>query len=273
MIQIFRQTKHYMKYLLWVWNGYICRHLTINTPHKVTVLLTYYHPIWMTHINNQIRNILKCNFVEKIVITNNNPNVKIEEKIKFRDDRLTWINQEVRRYNGYRWHIANTLDTKYFIVIDDDVLLFPSQLKSLFQHLILEPSIPHGFSGQLHLPNDEFWYRECENIDVDYLCELYAVTQHHIHRYAEIAQLISDEDKTLSDFIERFADHIVISQTTPHNPKIHKISRLLRSETFKTPGIATHKDEHFEESVIKVCRAVRKLKLQTFAYNQQPNIS
>lgn len=255
---------------LWLLNGYIGRTESIDTPQKVTILLTYYHPSRMNRIDSQVRNFLKCTFVEKIVITNHNPDVKIEEKIKIRDDRLIWSNQEVRRGNGYRWRIANTLDGKYFIVIDDDVQLFPSQLKSLFQYLISEPEIPHGFSGQLLLSDDKFWYRERENIEVDYLCELYAVTQHHIKRYAELVQLIFEEDKTLSDFVERFADHIVISQTTSYNPKIHKISRPLRSETFKTPGIATHKDEHFEENVIKVCRAVKKLKLQTYA-DARPN--
>ena len=243
-------------------NGYIGRTLSLDTPHKVTVLLTYYHPERMNHIDSLVRNFLKCTFVEKIVITNHNPNIKIEKKINVRNDRLICINQDVRRGNGYRWRVANTLDGEYFIVIDDDVLLFPDQLKMLFQHLISEPAIPHGYTGQLHLRNDDFEYHERENIEVDYLCELYAVSKYHVKRYAEIERILSDQETALVDFVERFADHIVISQTTAHNPKIHKISRLLRSETFKTPGIATHKDEHFEDSVLKVCRAVRKIKLQ-----------
>lgn len=257
---------------IWILNGYLGRSTFVDTPHKVTVLLTYYHPARMNHIDFQIRNFLKCTFVEKIVITNHNPTVRIEDKFHIRDERLVCINQDVRRGNGFRWRVANTLDADYFVVIDDDVLLFPSQLKKLFQHLISEPTVPHGYAGQLHLSNDEFVYRERENGVVDYLCELYAVTKDHVKRYAEIERLISDQDQTLADFVERFADHIVISQTSPTSPKIHEINRLLRSGTFKTPGIATHKNEDFYDGVIKVSRAVRTIKLQIVSASDRSSI-
>jgi hypothetical protein len=248
---------------LLILNGYIGRTISLDSSQKATILLAPYHPERMNHLDPLVRNLLKCTFVEKIVITNHNPNIKIEDKINIRDDRLVCINQNVRRGSGYRWHVANTLDAEYFIIIDDDVLLLPSQLKILFQHLISEPSVPHGYTGQLHLMNNQFEYHERENIEVDYLCELYAVSKDHVKRYVEIERLIVEQDKTLADAIERFADHIVISQTTTQNPKIHEISRLLRSGTFNTPGIAIHKDDKFEGSVLKVCQAVQKIKMQT----------
>jgi hypothetical protein len=250
-------------------NGYIGKAVSVASPQKVTILLTFYHAARMNHIDSQVRNFLKCTFVDQIVITNHNPNIKIEDKINVRDDRLICINQVVRRGNGHRWRVANTLDGEYFIVIDDDVLLFPDQLKILFQHLISEPAIPHGFTGQIHGKNDVFEYRERENIEVDYLCELYAVSKYHVQQYAEIERIVSEQDKTLAEFVERFADHIVISQTTDHRPKIHAISRLLRSETFNTPGIATHKDDEFEASVLRVCRAVKRIKKQLLVGDRQ----
>jgi hypothetical protein len=217
----------------------------------------------MNHIDSVARNYLRCEFVEKIVVANHNPSIHIEEKARIRDGRLIYINQDVRRGNGYRWRVANTIDAEFFIVIDDDVLLFPSQLKNLFEHLISDPQMPHGYAGQIHHSNDEFEYREREEGQVDYLCELYAVAKSHVSRYSEIERLLLEQDKTLVDFVERFADHVVISQTAVRNPRIHKVGRLLRSDTFKTPGIATHKDEKFEEGVIKVCRAVKRIKMQT----------
>lgn len=249
-------------------NGYIGRKISIDGPQKVTILLTYYHPARMIHIDDVVRNFLSCTFVDKIVITNHNPDVKIQDKVKLRNERLILINQDIRRGNGYRWRVANTIQADYFIVIDDDVLLFPSQVRELFQHLLSEPEIPHGFAGQILLENDEFEFRERENAEIDYLCELYAVTGTQVKRYAEIECLLSDEDKTLADYVERFADHIVISQTTAHNPKIHKVNRLLRSETFKTIGIATHKDDQFKDGVLKVCRAVKRIRMQSLPDKQ-----
>lgn len=254
-----------LRYFLLTLNGYVGGATTMDVPQKVTVLLTYYHPARMNRINSVVRNFLKCTFVEKIVITNHNPDIKIEDKLNVSDDRLICINQGVRRGNGYRWRVANTIDAEYFIVIDDDVLLFPSQLKKLFQHLLANPAIPHGYAGQIHLENNQFEYREREDVEIDYLCELYAVSRAHVKRYAEIERLISEQDKTLAGFVERFADHIVISQTTAYSPKIHKINRLLRSETFKTVGVATHKDDEFEAGVLRVCEAVKKIKMQSIA--------
>jgi len=36
--------------------------------------------------------------------------------------------------------------------IDDDVFLYPTQVKQLFQHLIAHPEIPHGYQGERPLP-------------------------------------------------------------------------------------------------------------------------
>lgn len=81
--------------------------------------------------------------------------------------------------------------------------------------------------------------------------------------------LLFKQDKTLYDFVERSTDYIVISQTAAQNPKIHKIDRLLRGETFNTPGIAIHKNDDFEEGVIKVCRTVKGMQAQTKTVNAE----
>jgi choline kinase len=88
----------------------------------------------MKHINPQVRNILKCDFVEKLVISNHNPEMSIENKVETRDKRLVFINQETKRGCGYRWVIANGFNPEYLIVVDDDILLFPSQLQKLFEN-------------------------------------------------------------------------------------------------------------------------------------------
>jgi hypothetical protein len=251
------------RYALFILNGYLGRNVSLESDHKVTIVLTYYHPSRMNYIDAQVRNFLKCKFVEKIVITNHNPDIKIEDKINVKDDRLICLNQNIRRGNGYRWRVANTIDADHFILLDDDIQLFPGQLKQLFQHLIAEPTVPHGYSGQLHLPDDKFEFHASENMEVDYLCELYAVTRSQVKRYAEIEQFLGEEDKTLLNYVERFADHIVISQTADQRPRIHEVSSLLRSDTFKTPGVATHKDAMFEEGVLQVCRAVKRIKMQS----------
>src|SRR5262247_1657515 len=85
---------------------------------QVTVILTYYDPARLGDIEPQIRNILKCSFVERLIVSNHNPDFKIEDRITQKDTRLTCLNQETRRGCGYRWQIAQMFPAEYYIAID-----------------------------------------------------------------------------------------------------------------------------------------------------------
>jgi hypothetical protein len=253
---LIQKVKFSLGHGLWVLNGYLGRPISLGVPHKVTVLITYYNQVRMKHINPQLRSLLKCAFVDQVIVSNHNPEVKINDLINIRDNRLSILNQNVRRSCGYRWQIAKELESEYFVVIDDDILLFPSQLKGLFECLISEPKVPHGFSGMIHMKDGNFQYRERENIDVHYLCEVYAVTKTHIARYFEMQGILAKQDESLPDAVERLGDFILISQTGTQNPKIHKVGRIIKSETFKAPGVANHKDKEFAFVLSDVSQAV-----------------
>ncbi|GIK40319.1 MAG: hypothetical protein BroJett011_41520 [Chloroflexota bacterium] len=222
----------------------------------------------MEHIEPQVRNILKCNFVDKLIISNHNPDVHIDDRIKIKDKRLVFINQNVKRGCGYRWLIADELDPEYLIVVDDDILLFPSQLAKLFKHLVNEPEIPHGISGFLHLENSELEFHEKENRTVDFLCETYAVTRNHLNRYMELKKLVAKND-ALNQMIDSAADFMIISQTGSRNPKIHHVGRLFKASTFKQAGVAVHKEENFGESLGEVGRALDDVRIQGVLYDPE----
>jgi hypothetical protein len=214
----------------------------------------------MSHIESRVRNILKCSFVEKVVVSNHNPAIRIADRVNLKDARLICVDQDVPRGCGYRWQMARALSAQYLVAIDDDILLFPSQLQVLFQHLIQSPEVPHGLSGMLPLGDGKFKYRQWSNIEVPYLCEVYAVTQDQVERYFELERRIAASDNTLLDVVERVADFVVISQTGDHNPRIHRAWWLLRDDTFEARGIAISKDERFWANVAQVVRAVEKLR-------------
>jgi hypothetical protein len=258
-----------IRYSLWVLNGYFGRKLSMDTPQKVTVLITYYHPARMKNIEPQIRNILRCTFVDRVIVSNHNPDIKIEERVNIKDERLIFINQNVRRDCGNRWRIAGTFHSEYLIAIDDDIFLFPSQLRKLFKHLIRAPEIPHGFSGMSRVENDNFQYYERKNMDVHYLCEVYAVTRQHVERYFQIEELLAAQDASFAEKVERYGDFIVISQTGSHNPKIHKVGRIFRNQTFKTPGVANHRDDEFGATILEVSQALERLQKLYLTYKTE----
>lgn len=259
--------KKYLKkvaYYLWVLYGHIGWKLRLQTPHKLTVLITYYNPVRIKHINHQIRNLLKCNFVERIIISCHNPEVKIEDHVEVTDPRLVLLNQNVQRGCGYRWQVAGEFSPDYLIVIDDDILLFSFQLKLLFKHLIEDPKMPHGLSGMIRLENGDLQFYQRENIDVHYLCEVYAVAKNHLEQYFKMVKVFEERDKKIFAAVERVCDFIVISQTGAKNPKIHKAGRIFRDESFNVPGVAMHKEERFSTVVADVSQAVTELHLQLF---------
>jgi hypothetical protein len=221
----------------------------------------------MRHAASQIRNLLKCNFVNQIVVSNHNPEVHMEDLVSIRDRRVVYMNQPVHRGCGFRWLIAADLGPDYLIVIDDDIWLFPQQLANLFQHLVNEPDVPHGFTGMLHLANDEFEYREREERTVDYLCEVYAVTKEHLDRYRELENRLA-RNESVAKAIAASHDFMVISQTGNRNPKIHYTSRLFRSPTFNQPGVAVHKENSFDRSMPEIYHALHQVRVSTERYER-----
>lgn len=255
--------KHFVKrlvYLVWVLHGFVGRRSKLDVDQAVTVLITYYNPARLRHVNHQIRNLLKCEFVERIVISNHNPQFKIDDFVKVHDRRLVLRNQSTRRGCGYRWLVARDFSPEYLIVVDDDIVLFPRQLKVLFESLLREPAIPHGLSGMRRKQDGHLEFRQRENIEVHYLTEIYAVSQEHLERYFEMVEILEEQDENISDEIGSMVDFIVISQTGTHQPKIHKAGRIYRDETFNVEGVAVHKNERFSIVVNKVSQAVERLR-------------
>jgi hypothetical protein len=249
-----------LRYALWAVGARFGPRVSARTPASATVVITYFQPVRMAQARLQIRSVLRCRFVERLVVSNHNPTVALEALVGVRDPRLLYLQQDVARACGFRWRVAAGLDAEYLIVLDDDVLPSPSQLKLLFERLVAEPGVPHGLCGQRRRDDGGFEYREREETDVHHLCEVYAVTRTHVARYATFVDRLAGIDESLPDLVERLGDHVVISQTGSGAPAIHRAGRMHRSATFKTPGIANHKDGAFGAAVARVVRAMDDLR-------------
>jgi hypothetical protein len=213
----------------------------------------------MTHINHQLRNILKCDFVEKVIISNHNPEIKLDFLIKVSDERVTIINHNVRKGCGHRWLVAIAYSPEYMIIIDDDLLVFPWQLRQLFEALVANPEIPHGFAGMVHHENGFLEYRERKDQLVDYICEIYAVTKVHLKRYEVLKERLLHINPSLNKTIDFMTDFIVISTMEGQKPKIHNAGRLFRCPTYNQADVAVHKDHEFSEAIFKTVSALSNL--------------
>lgn len=241
-----------VRYWIWVLNGCLRRPLRLDVKHKVTVIIASYSEKRVKNLARTVRSILKCDFVESVVISNHNPEIIIEDWVDINDERVHLINQPKRRGSGYVWIVAKKLNPRYLISIDDDLLIFPSQLAILFQHLLKNPEIPHGLVGGI----GSMHYTQKE-MEVDILYEIYAVTGKHLRRYAELVEAITTKSNVTEKLIEYWGDDIVISHSGTLRPLIHDSGlTLIRCDTAGEFGVAVSARTEFQDRRKKIQKAL-----------------
>ena len=241
---------------LWRASGRIGPSVTLALPQRLTVLITCFHPVRAVHLDTQARTALRCRFVEKVVVSSHNPDVKAEAWVRVRDPRLLFQNVPEKRGCGHRWTVAAALDPEFLLVIDDDIFLRASQIAALFQQLVSLPRVPHGLSGIRELEDGYLDFVDRQEVGVDYLCEVYAVTRQHLRRHAEL-QTLATAAAPVGELIASAFDFMVISRAGNGRPHVHDLGHILRCETFKTPGVAVHKHDGFEAHLRQVAQALR----------------
>ncbi|MCK4726132.1 MAG: hypothetical protein KAT29_10025, partial [Anaerolineales bacterium] len=122
--------------------------------------------------------------------------------------------------------------------------------------LVEQPEVPHGYAGRLNSK-----YYQNKEMKVDNLFQIYAVTGPHLRKYLELVEAITSHNYSSYESIEFWADDILISQTGTKKNIIHDLGFLLRCPTANEPGVATYKNEEFQQRRMGVQTALEKLKL------------
>ncbi|HVO28317.1 MAG TPA: hypothetical protein VMW56_32340 [Candidatus Margulisiibacteriota bacterium] len=246
-------------YRLWRIYGYVGPHVSLPLREKVTVIIPSYSVERLDFIESNVRALLKCDFVERVIVSNHNPATRIGARVRIKDARLVLLDQPVRRGCGWGWLVASQFDPDYLISIDDDLLAVPNQVAALFQKLVAEPAIPHGRAGAVGSQYYQCPTGPSREMEVDTLYIVYAVTRAHLRRYRELLEALTRGHYASNDIIEYLADDVLISRAGSGRPKIHNVGRLFHLPTFDKPGVATHRTPGFEEKRLHVRRAVDHL--------------
>jgi hypothetical protein len=241
------------RYALWRAGGRLGRQVDVDLPHRLTVLITCFHPRRAAHVDPQVRNVLRCRFVEQVVVSSHNPDVHAGSVVAVRDPRLVLLDSPVKRGCGHRWTVAGALDPEYLLVIDDDMLLRPAQIAGLHRQLVARPEVPHGLSGFRYLEDAVLEFVDRRSTSVSFLCEAYAVTRRHLARHAALRAQLTEP---LGELVDSAFDFMLISRAGSGDPRIHDLGHILRCETFAARGVAVHKEARFEANALDVARAV-----------------
>lgn len=241
----------------WRLNGRVGPVIGRDLAERATVLITYFAPDRLHHAASQLRNVLRCACVERVIALNHNPEVTLGH-LGIDDSRLVVIDHPERRGCGHRWSVAARFDPPYLIVIDDDLLLFSWQVARLFRHLLEQPEVPHGLAGMVLDADGSLGYLQRRDQAVDLLCEAYAVTRQHLQAFARLSAAAAREAE-VAGLIEQSADFVAISRAGAGRPRVHDVGRILRCETFDRAGVAIHKRPEFGSSIDAVLAALDRL--------------
>ena len=253
MQYLFRRLFAKIRYRWWLCRIHYGWNIALNNDASVTVILSSFNEQRMQNIELIIQSFLKCRFINKIIVTNNNPTINIHDWVTIQDPRIQLINQSFRRPAGYRWFLAKEEPAKYFLAVDDDLFLFPEQLRKLVYQLTHHPEVPHGLCGSIYKPSEATnlnklpasYFRQQE-MEVDVLHEVYAVTTAHVETYFEYFNKLKAQHGLSSDIffssgdtvMLAVGDDILISHGGVGRPRIHNFGALLCCPTALAKDVA-----------------------------------
>ncbi len=148
----------------------------------------------MANIDPIVRGVLRLGFVERVLVTNNNPAVSLRRWLRLRDPRLEVIDQPVARPPGVRFDLTRSQPGERFLVLDDDLFLPPRALAFLLAALAREPGVPHGVQGEIFDPIQGRCAPDVRYVDqrVHVLNRVYCFTRAHLEEYHRLAAGLAD---------------------------------------------------------------------------------
>jgi hypothetical protein len=239
--------------LYWKWwlRSYFPSRPALANDARLTVIVRTFPRQRLRNIGPLLRYLLACSFVEKVIVTNNNPAQRIAER--FGGGRVVAIDQPVRQGAAIAWRLAGDEPADHFLVLDDDVLIYPSQVARLLSALVAAPAVPHGFAGRD--ANGFVSSREAEVVELH--CA-YAATRAHVRRYLDYSDRL-EAAIGASPETAGVGDYVLISRAGGGLPRIHDIGFVAMCPTAEAPDVAVYRANDFSARRDQLRQALLRL--------------
>lgn len=225
----------------------------------VLVLLSHNRP---QNLSLLVASALCTRFINSIVVSNSNPAVKITDWVSTSDSRVVLIDQREPTSPGHRFVLASRQGGRYFMSVDDDIILRPRQFAALFDHLVREERVPHGLAGSMYRAGTSATGRPFEHVprietEVDILVGAFAFTREHLERLFDLVRLLR-----LGDLTNIHGEDILLSFCGTSRPRIHNLGVVLHCYSDSLPGIALWKTRpNFFDERVRLFRRARNTRL------------
>lgn len=258
------RTLYVSRYLRWQHDARFGPRVGLDGPQKLTIILLAWKR--MHNMEPIVRSLLRADFVERIIVSNNNPEYRIADWISLRDERLHLVDQPKATAPGIRFEIARSEPGAYFMSIDDDIFLYPEQVKRLFQALLERPGAVHGTQGERYVGEaggerigDQLihfgWQvniRQREE-QVDVLNTVYTFSREHVTRLYERAEQLGIEVPELAN-----GEDILLSASGTERPWVHDVGPVAECISYCRYGVSTWRTRrHFFKERTELLLALR----------------
>lgn len=222
------------------------------------ILLSYRRP---QNIDPIIRSLLHCPSIRRIIVSNNNPEIRLEQWLSIRDSRIEIMHQAVRCQTTFRFMIATREQSEFFLCIDDDIFLLPSQIESLWSELRKDPEVPHGIFGQVYDAKTRSMRYAIHSVTrrVDGLNRVYAFTQKHLNEFHRLAAALGLREGH-SFWNRSLWDDLALSFTGSAKPMIHDLGRFLNCPTNADVSTAAMREPDFFPLRLHLFEELSKIK-------------
>src|SRR5215831_5624746 len=111
------------QHLVWDLKLRLSRPVELAIRQKATVIIPTYGAERVWNVAFTVRAVLRCRFVETLIVSNHTPDMRIEDYVRSHDPRLVMLHQPTRRGCGYQWDVVASRSPEFVISVDDDVRL------------------------------------------------------------------------------------------------------------------------------------------------------
>ncbi|MEM8884727.1 MAG: hypothetical protein AAGD14_11705 [Planctomycetota bacterium] len=217
------------------------RRSAAGLPPATVILMSYRRPGNMRAIVGEV---LRLGFVERVVVSNNNPDVAL--RISIRDRRLAILQQDRHRRASIRMALARDTAGERFLTCDDDLFLRAEQMEELYRRFLAQPEIVHGLVGSMRLPpgTDKSARSDLRgDRELDVVSRVAAFSRAHVDGwFRNLATLGLDSPDELQN-----GEDILLSLAGSGRPRCHDLGPLLECETTYRRGIALSREEGFHD--------------------------
>ncbi len=191
-----------------------------------------------------VRSFLACPSIGRIIVSNNNPDCDLGRWFKPDSDRITILNHSYPQSCSMRYVHLRDIPSPYYLILDDDVFLLPSQTERLIGELKSDPSVPHGLYGQRW--NGETFRGGFEQIDdeLEVISRVYAFSSAHLQAVFRISATVGIPEGHPDWQLSRF-DDLFLSCSGDSRPRIHNTGSMVDCPTQGKKGVATWREAEF----------------------------